>query len=368
MPAQTLRDGTVIPSFLSIAPAGRRGNPGNQTNMSLRWGEVVAISYPTDSDNINKQVNEYTVKVQHKDRNKSMSTVTYNNVQLMNMFGGFADVLKYTLRVAPASPAPAAGNLGTGAKVLLLCANGNKHEAVIIGGLRDLANDGNQDKQGDGHNLAFTFNGINIVIDQNGQLIATFNGATNIDGTLTDDADPDAQGSTFSMLQDGSLALMSPDMNTSVVIDASNAQLNLTGSEEVDVNSTGNIVLQSAGVLTGGATDATLLGSTYRMNEQIMNTEIETLADTISGLFDTAGGTLTTAGPLITTAGALNIIPMVGGILAAVPFASAGVAIAAAGAAMTAAGAAMTAWGVAITVFEQTNDITPYLSSVNYSD
>ena len=365
-----LPDGTVIPSFLGIQRTGKRKNPGNQTDLSLRWGTVKELVYPTDIRSFSQKFIEYRLSVEHKDGGKPGANIDYLGVQLSNLFGGVADYLTYTLRPTPQQSNPQPSMLQQGSKVLCLCINGDRPQAVILGGLRDGTYDLNIDDSGQkGHNLDFSFNGINVIINDAGELQVVFNGKTDIDGTLDDSADAAAQGSNIRMSADGSIQVTSPDALQHVLIDNSNHLVEIDADQELDVNCTGNVVIQSAGVLTGGATDATMKGTTYRLNETIMDTTLEALCVALNT--SPPGGKQhhdCSPGTAMTTAGSTLAIPSVGPMLAAPQLTAAGAAMTAAGAALAAAAAAFDAWNVALTIFEQTDELTPYLSGSNFSD
>lgn len=378
-----LPDGTIVPSFLGVQGTGMRRNPGNQTDVGLRWGTVKELVYPNDPRNSSQKYIEYLLSVEHKDGGKPGANVNYLGVQLSNLFGGVADYLNYTLRPTPQQSNPQPGKLLQGSKVLCLCVNGDRAQAIIIGGARDGTYDGNVDDNGQkGHNLDFSFNGLNATVNDDGELTVVFNGKTDIDGTLADSADPDAQGSNIRMTKDGSVLISSPDALQHVLIDNTNHLVEIDADQELDINVTGNLVIQSAGVLTGGATDATMRGTTYRMNETIMNSTLEALCTALntalqaaSTTVSTAGAQLTASGTAVATAGATLGTPTIGPTLAAPQLAAAGTTLGGAGAALTAASAALAAaaaafeaWNAALTLFEQTDELTPYISDVNFSD
>ena len=347
-----LADGSVIPSILGVQSQGYRQDSGTQTNLALRFGEVVDIVYPTDKRNSNGIVIEYVVDVQHQDGTGAGSKVTYNSIQLSNLFGGIADILKFTLRPAPKSNSPQPGQLGMGSKVLVLCINGDKHQAMILGGLRDNANDQTQDQSSDGHNLFFEFNGIQAAINDDGELTVTYNGKTTIDGSLDSNANSSAQGSTIVMSKDGSITTTSPDGKQIIKVNHDDHKVEITADQEMTVDCNGQVNIQSTGVIVGGATDQWPLFSTYRENETQMNTQV-------SAANETLGGLMTTAGTALTTAGALNLLPMVGGILAAPFFATAG-------ATLISCTSAFEEIGSAIDEFEA--DAIDYLSKKNQND
>jgi hypothetical protein len=349
--ANRLPDGTVLPSFLGLRSAGLTGNPGNQTNVSLRVGEVKDIIFPSDPRSSTQQFIEYMVDVQHKDGANPGVTKTYNGCLLSNLFGGVADILRFTLRKDKNTNQDNNG-LGVGSKVTMLCINGDTHQCIILGGVRDGGNDPAVDQESDGHNLFFEFNGLQAAINKDGELTVTFNGATQVDGALADGVSADAQGSTLVFSKDGSLTQTSPDGKQFIKIDHTNHKIEITADAEFDLTSSGNVVIKSTGVLNGGATDAWVLGTTYRRAESSMNLQLAALAAALSGLVTTMGASLSAAAPQLS-------VPIVGGALAA-PM------IAAAGVAATTAGPLFSQFASAIQVFEQ---MAPsYLSTKNLTD
>lgn len=319
-----LPDGTIIPSFLGTKSTGRLGNIGNQTNLSLRQGEVMDIVYPGDKRNLSKKQVEYVVRVVVKDGNGSATQVNYNAVQVDTLFGGIADLLTYTFRTRLANDAPKPGQLGLGSKVLLLCINGDTPQAVIMGGLRDLANMqgvGSVDSNL-GHNLAFQFNGVNVVIDKNGQLSIAKRGATNADGTLVEE---NSEPSTVLFDSSGNIALKMP------------AQCSIQAKQ---------------GVVVGAGTNKWMLGTVYRQNENAMNTTISDIATEMANLMTAASTAFTSAAVFMQT-------PVVGASLAAVPMLTAATAL-------TNMVALFTSWAESINIFE--NSANAYLSTLNTND
>lgn len=348
MPA--LPDGTIIPSFLGVKPTGVAGNPGDQTNVSLRWGEVVEVWWPGDPQNINQRRAEYTVRVQHKDGAQAGASVLYRNVQLSTLFGGAADAFRYTLRVSSSGLGqPSPGQLGDGSKVLLACLNGDKHQAEIVGGVSD--NFGNQttDSQSLGHNLSFEFNGLNVVITDAGELSVTRRGATNADDTVKDDQNG---GANVLFSSDGNITVTAPDAKQSIQLDFAAHKLHLVADQEMTVTSNGQVNIQSTGVVVGSGSNAWLLATTYRQNQAAEHQSIVDIATTLSSLMETAAAALTTAGPLLAT-------PIIGGTLASPSITTAAVA-------MTSMVPIFAQWGEAVQIFESTPQA--YLSTKNTND
>jgi hypothetical protein len=312
---RVLRNGTVIPSHLSTQRTGVVQDTGNQTNLSLRVGEVVGLR-PADADN---KFNRYDVSVQTKNGRGPSITRLYKNCVLANAFGGAADREIFSLRVRT-KVTNTQDDSGDGALVLLLCVNGETTNAVILGGLRDPYMDAG-DVGSSGSFYKQVFNGLSYAINSDGELVLTFTGKTQADGSLDPNADPQASGSTFSMSKDGSLALRSPDLLSSLTLDATNRVVNLQGDEGLNLGSSGNVQLLSAGVLTGAASDATMMGSTYVGAEAELLTSVVAQLTAISALLTTVAASLTASvDPGAAAAGGqLNAMgPMVDGIVASV--------------------------------------------------
>ena len=336
-----LRDGTIVPHYFGTTPVGRSGNPGVSTNVQLRPGEVKEIIYPSDQRSISKTWTEYRVEVQHKDAYHTGTVTTYPNCWVVNAFGGVADRSTFTLR-ADSGQSTTSSGLGDGSKVLLLCINGDQPNAVILGGLRD-TND-NSDEKSDGHNLAWSFNGIQAAINDNGEFTLTFNGATNADGSLRPSASQSAQGTNVKLSQDGSVTWTQGNQSVKIDATASNITIN-SGSYST--------IVSSAGTQLGGNTalDAIIKGTTFRLAQQSLHTALMTALTTLSGL-------LAAAGAALSAASVPNAIPIIGGAIAAPGFLAAGTNI-------TLAAAIVTTMQVTIQAFETA--VANVLSTQNFT-
>jgi hypothetical protein len=303
-------DGVIIPSYLSSAPVGLSKDNGFQTNITLRYGEVKVLLYPDNDKNQNGRFIEYYVDVTGKDGFGARTTIRYHTCQLVNIFGSAADLCRYTLRTGN----PDQDTVGVGAKVLLLCIDGEQSRAFIIGGVRD-SNASRDLPQGvdtnQGHNYFWEFNGAQQTVDKDGQLQFMFRGATTVYGALTKDADPNAEGSTILFTKTGGIKSSTPQEDQFVFLDHENKKLSILTddfegqtknaltwtvqddasfktSAAFNVTATDNIVLRSAGVLTGAATDATMLGTTFRAAQKQLNDAINRACAQASGALNTA--------------------------------------------------------------------------------
>jgi hypothetical protein len=227
----------IVPSFLMV-PGEQGAYDGSfLNNIRLRIGEVQEIVYPSDKKSRSKKFIEYRVFVQHRE-NGTATTKMYENCVLSNLFGGFADQLHYTLRTDKSAGQKNGGKQpgmpGKGAKVLLLCVNGETHSPIIIGGLREVETDSDPKDGSTGHNLFFEFNGVNIVIDKDGQLVLTVKGATKADGKPADGVATDRLPSTVKVEKDGKITASTKDGKNSVVIEQS-GKITITSEKEFNV-------------------------------------------------------------------------------------------------------------------------------------
>lgn len=376
--AQILDDSSVIPSYLGFQARGGHEDSGIQSNLSLRHGEVRKIIYPTDPDSVSGRFIEYNVEVQQRDGSSTGVAVTYANCLLSNLFGGAADVFKYTLREDNQKQPPTDG-VGVGSKVVLLCLNGITTKAVIIGGLRETGpidpdgtgRNGN-DQESDGHNLYFEFNGANVKIDDAGEIQIMYRGKTQADGSLDSSANPDAEGTSVLFNKDGSLKLFTPKQDQSIFLDHANkkmfqiadaewnvnvtsgplnfsvaSDINMNGGAGMSVGVSRFVDIQSSGVHVGASTDFWIKGTTYRIGETLMNTQLIAAFTAIATQIGVAGGALSAAG-------AIPVWPV------------AMVSVAAAGAALASCAAPLAVIISAITEFEAAS--ATYLSLKNLTD
>lgn len=386
-----LDDNTVIPHYMGATSRGRPMDTGAQTNLGLRVGEVKELVYPDDSRSVSKRFIEYSVEVQHQDGSGPGTTSVYTGCLLANLFGGAADALHYTLR-ADDHKSSGDDGFGSGSKVLLLCVNGQTTRALIIGGVRDSKVDQSSDTKA-GHNLAFSFNGVSVTINSDGEFQLQFGGATVHDGSLASTADAAAAPTTIAIHKNGNLRVYTKDGNQSILIDHENKKaffnfdqawnvnvnkdVNETygGDWNVDTNgvlsffskqsvgieasggtmtlqASGQSFIKSAGLQVGAATDATMKGTTFRLAQATLHAQL------IAGL-TAVGAQIGAAGASITAATVPMLIPVVGAMIAAPILAPAGIAL-------TTAVASLVSMVAALTAFEA--GAATHLSLVNKND
>ncbi len=227
----------IIPSFLMGPGDTFAGDSSYANNILLRLGEVQEVIPPTSPKSRSRKVNEYRVFVQVVENGTAITTM-YENCVLSNLFGGFADQLRYSLRAEKNADTKDSqrqpGQPGKGAKVLLLCLNGETHSPMIIGGLRDSEMDAKDDEK-KGHNLFFSFNGVEIEIDKDGALALTVKGATTADNKPAEGVATDALPSKVSVGKDGKITASTKDGKNQVVIEQT-GKITVTAESEIEIN------------------------------------------------------------------------------------------------------------------------------------
>jgi len=212
-------------------------------NTRLRLGEVQERIPPTDPRNISKMVDEYRVYVQHSDGGTMVGRI-YDYCVLSNTFGSIADNLKYTLRATPSAinkDSQKNNGAGKGAKVLLLCINGDTRNAIIIGGIHDSKEV--KDKS-EGHHLNFVFNGVAININDAGELTLNIHGKTDLDGKTEDDV-----GSSVKIDKDGNISVKA---NGEVKVECGNAVID---SDKIELGGSNLSLDPGNGVVMGSFID-----------------------------------------------------------------------------------------------------------------
>lgn len=318
-----LNDGTIVPDYLGNCFSGgsRAGYEVSASDGFLRVGRVIKVHAPEDRTNTNGVLFEYDVKVEFNEGTGVGRRIVYPRCKLARLFGGQADFFRYTPRLVAGQDADPT-ILGPGSLVLISCVNGDRREALIIGGYPH--SQSTEDDPSLGHNLLFSFNGISIEVNKDGELTLDFHGATKDDGTPADSVAPGETGSQLQFRKSGSIVLQTFNSNNYI-------KLNNFGENagDIDIHTNNNLNLLASsvssictikatmGVKVGAATDAWVKGTTYRLAESAMNTQI------LAGLGALAGQAAT-AGAALTSAGVLMVTPVVGAVAAAIPIGTAG--------------------------------------------
>jgi hypothetical protein len=224
----------VVPGH---ADGGFLPDNGVSGNVMLRIGEVQNIYYPEDQENVSKRFIEYRVWVAHK-ANGTAVTKMYDHCIAIDNLAGIADYSYVTYRADSSAsgqngqkrPAP-----GKGARVILLCINGESQNAVILGGVRNANAPDVKDTIDDGHHMHSVFNGIDMLINKDGELTLTYNGATDLSGDPTEDTNTDAAGTFVKIDKDGNVTVSDANGDNKIFIDRVNGKVQLTAKTEMDL-------------------------------------------------------------------------------------------------------------------------------------
>lgn len=325
-----LSDGTVIPSYLTPT-WGQVVKSQQFDNTALRVGEVEEIIYSTSKQSMAKTAVEYRVAVMTRDSGGAVATVSYPNCRIANLFGGGADTFRYTLRARVVDPQTHKVT-SNGSKVLILCINGQSQQAFIVGGIPDSPPVAKEDA---GHNLFAEFNGTSCTIDSKGALQFQFRGATDAANKLLESAKEENSDSFLRLLSDGGIKAETPKAaqylflnhadkklefqadeawnvhaNKKISIDAGDA-IDIQGKSSGNLQVSGGLTLKSSGVRIGAATDATMMGTTYRAAQQTMHSTMSGILNGIVTSLTAVAGGLSATAPAAAAALTSTTIPLV---------------------------------------------------------
>ncbi|TAK97625.1 MAG: hypothetical protein EPO08_20975 [Rhodospirillaceae bacterium] len=218
----------VLPHYLEVSEEEVAGAGGSLQDTTLRLGEVVAAYPPNDPRNRGISHNRewvYVVNVTYRDGAGIRSIVPYR-CTVADSFGGMADHFRHFARRTDTE-----GNASftKGNQVLVLCPNGDKSNALIIGGVRHSKDDSSDPNDAF---LDFVFNGVHATIDKDGALSLTVPGATKLDGTPADDRDSNNHGSSVTLAKDGTISV-ADNNGQSIVVSPANKTITILAGDAV---------------------------------------------------------------------------------------------------------------------------------------
>lgn len=205
-------DNFVIPSWLTQSPNANFKDVISN-NFSLKIGQVIKVNYPTDK--LKQLQTDVTYDVLIEDYYESKKHNILNGCVILDKFGGVADFISYTLRQNDGDILKEIKNITPqkvlGSYVLVLYVHGKSNQPIIIGGIKNpltkLNTQRSFPKETDGHNLKFSFNGIDINIDKDGQLTLSQNGANDASGALLSSVDKNSVGSFIKIDKKGDVLI-----------------------------------------------------------------------------------------------------------------------------------------------------------------
>lgn len=238
-----LDDGSVIPSNFSMnKEPGFNNSKHLYDNVSLRSGVIQRLIYPNDPNSVTKKVLEYDIRCMQQDVGNGANFIVYRNARFNNFFGSNQDGVNYTLVPGVETK----GILLGGSQVLFLCINGQATSgATIIGALPNLNTVNKIPSSNDGKFYDFMFNGININVNDDGELTIEYNSPIDTDGKK---ASEQTAGTKIKLDKTGGLKI-SDNENQSWELDRANKKTVWTnGSESVTIDK----AAKSISVISGG--------------------------------------------------------------------------------------------------------------------
>lgn len=271
-----LESGAVLPHGLLGSTSAEQAIAGfNRTykNTALKAG-IVIQSYPKDDPkNITGLCNEYDVLVIEQNADMGATSIIYKNCMCSQGFGSIADYFEAAIR-----PKKVQTNKGSltfrdqdGAIVLLQCLDGIAEKAIITSFLNHPDRESNLNSSSP--KLAGEYNGVQILVNEDGSCSLVFKGATDSQGKPTDASQGnttvkiekdgsyqvDHDSISFRMARDGTTTLTGKkDINL-----ITETNLNVTATKNVNVTCV-DITVHASGksvVTVGADSDLTVGGN-----------------------------------------------------------------------------------------------------------
>lgn len=252
------------PSFLKKAlrePDDRSGKDLRRSEFKFRLGVVTDIYPPNHKKNKSKRYTEYMVDVFVME--DAATTKPYPAV-VSDTFASASDKFSFTPRITKTDPTKY--GITEGSFVAVLCINADTQRALIIGGFPNPNLPVISQDPDEGHHLFFEFNGLMIKINKDGELVLFRKGATNEDGTVKDGY-VDNSGAEITLLKDGSVSIRAgTDSKTSIQLDPSRDEINLTCAGNVNVSCKGNVNVNCGtgnGIVVNSGTQSIIKGDMF---------------------------------------------------------------------------------------------------------
>lgn len=207
--------------------------PATFGEYSLREGEIVDVYDPEHPRNYSKTTTEYIVELQFRSGFTSPGSRSVRAV-LADNFGGIADFSSFSLRkrtnkVTRNSPET------DGARVLVLCLNGDESHGVIIAGLKNTnVKNFPEIKDIAGRFKNWVFNGVSAFINDSGELKISAAGATKNDGT-PDERNEDNHGPYVKFTKNGNL-YVTDNNGQSIELKSKQKSIHILAQESAQVN------------------------------------------------------------------------------------------------------------------------------------
>jgi hypothetical protein len=277
-----------------------------------------------------------------------LGEIVYPRVIVQSLFGGVADYSEWTLRLDTQD--------GLGSNVLLLCGNGNRRNAFIIGGLPN-SKSKKQLTFKDNHRFITEFNGLNQSVNNDGEYKILRRGPTKDDGTVKDSTN---SGALIYLNKDGQIQIGYKDSIdsdfSSITLNKSSKILSLFSKEKMlfKTEKTAELTTTDGFKINPLNPDqqAFVRGTIYRKNEQRMNNQLAQKLVTAAAALASATTSVTTAGTALTVATPLLLVPVAGAMATSPLVGAASVALLKAAGDLAQVAAQLQAMAISIQSFE----------------
>lgn len=199
----------VLPNFLAMRQSNDSSNlqEAYTSDVSFRIGIVTAAIPPDDPRNQNQKSYEYDVECMVSDGQGNPTPQTYSSCILASWFGTPSDFTKWSLRAEKRNRERDQVD-EPGSRVLVACPNGLSRAPMIMGAVPHP--DSPNDDQADGYYWRFSFNGVTINVNNDGEYIIKRAGPTNSKGEPLNSGDKD-KATTITMTKDGTMTIVMGD-------------------------------------------------------------------------------------------------------------------------------------------------------------
>jgi hypothetical protein len=200
-----LPDGTIVPHYMSVYDtSSKAGAPGFFDEVAMLVGEVTEILYPDDPRNSSKKTIEYVVNVWRRQGSGAQERLVYRCYQ-SDTFGSIADWFRFSFRESSLDPNKQP--LANGATVFVVCINGDRSNAYIIGAMPQPNRKQADPNSDEGRFLRSRFNGVEVHIADDGSFELLVPGATTVDGDADPERDANNHGSKVSFAANGDIII-----------------------------------------------------------------------------------------------------------------------------------------------------------------
>lgn len=251
-----LPDGTVVPAHITVGNTEQRGAPASNaiTKMVyLREGFVVRRHIPGEPGYQNAPFITYDVACYQTDGLGAEHWPVYNQCRVaVPVGGGAVDQFHSSVRCPSGFNGTVTPEIASNStRVLVQCIDGLANRAVIVGYMRH--DESFQDVRENGHHRYESFNGMQFVVNKDGEYIVLFTGATIDFDSNKVSAPAEGAGTYLKFTKEGNLVLDDAD-GESITIDKKNKTITVNARAETDniqhgwtVNVGGDATIKAAG-------------------------------------------------------------------------------------------------------------------------